>query len=839
MTNTTDWRDLADRVRSYPQTATQAAFPLGGIGTGNVSVGARGELRDWEIFNWPGKGNYMPFTFFAIRTESPDGETHTAVLEAELVGPHAKSHGYFNGELAGLRRFRTSRMWSLYPYVFVELTSPDMPVSVVLEAFTPFVPGDEEASGIPGAVIRYHVTNLTSEDLKVSVVGSLTNALGFQGYDVFGNLKLSGDPKNELRDDNGLVGLYYTSTDDPGSEQYGTLAFATTEHGANYRPEWLKGQWTDNAQDFWDDFRSDGELDFFHSVEAPGSELDNFYDFSYLRLREQIGSIAVPKEVAAGRTESFEFAFTWHVPNRPKGWIEVDADLERHAAGAYPIIRNHYALVYENAWSALKDLIGRLGELDTRSRHFTEAIYRSSLPQAVVEAIAANITVIRSHTCFWLEDGNFYGWEGIRDHVGCGLGNVNHVWNYAQGVAFLFPRLEQTMRRVEFMIETDEAGALPFRSRQTLGEERWRMVPAADGQLGSIVRACREWRLSGDDAFLADVWPGVQRAIEYAKRTWDTDGDLVPDAQQSNTYDIEFYGANGMMGTLMVAALLAGAEMAHGIGDEESAAKYEAEARISSENLDALCWNGSHYVQDLADVDSHRYQFGQGVHSDQLLGQFLAHVTGLGHVLPEDHVRTALQTIVRSNLREEMRQVDTVQRVYALNDEAGLVLCSWPDGGRPRFPFGYSDEIWTGVEYQVAASLVYEGFMDEAEAIVDRVRARQDGFLRNPWSENEAGHHYARSLASYALLTAYSGFNVDLSKRKVSFAPATDGDFTSFWSHGLGWGTYEQHVADNGSLSAVITVIEGELGTDAPVTPAATVHIQQLAAPQQLIQQPS
>jgi len=825
MSTTVDGRDLAGRVRSYPHTATQAAFLLGGIGTGNVSIGARGEFRDWEIFNTPGKGNYMPFTFFAVRTQSQDGDVNVAVLEAEIQGSHAKSHGYFNGELAGLPRFRSSRMWSLYPYVYVELTSPQMPVRVLLEAFTPFVPLDEESSGIPGVVLRYHVENLTDEELAVSVVGSLTNALGFAGYDVFGNLKLSGTPRNELREERDLTGLFYTSTDPTDSQQFGTLAFATTEPGANYRPEWLRGQWTDNAQDFWDDFVDDGRLDLFHEVQATGSELDNFYDFSYLRLREQIGSIAVPKAIEARGSETFEFAFTWHVPNRAKGWVEVDADLERYAAGGYPTIRNHYALVYEDAWAALGDLLGRLPELDERSRSFRDALYGSSLPDVMLEAVATNLTVIRSHTCFWLEDGNFYGWEGIRDHVGCGLGNVNHVWNYAQAVAFLFPRLERTMRRPEFTTEIDEAGAVPFRSRQSLGEERWRMVPAADGQLGSIVRACRDWRLSGDHAFLAEVWPGVRSAMEYAKRTWDSDGDLVPDSQQSNTYDIEFYGPNGMMGSLMVAALLATAAMARGVGDSESAERYEAEAAQSSANLDALCWTGEHFIQRLDDVDAHRYQFGQGVHSDQLLGQFLASVTGLGHVLPPAHVRSALHAIVRHNTRDQMRSVSTVQRVYALNDDAGLVLCSWPDGGRPRFPFGYSDEVWTGVEHQVAATLVYEGMVDEAIGIEEHLRARQDGFARNPWSENEAGHHYSRSLASYALLTAYSGFTADLANGVVTFRPAVEGDFSTFWSHGLGWGTYCQEKQADGALAAVVTVFEGDLGTTTPITPASRVEI--------------
>lgn len=137
-------------------------------------------------------------------------------------------------------------------------------------------------------------------------------------------------------------------------------------------------------------------------------------------------------------------------------------------------------------------LLGGLPALESRSRKFTTALYGSSLPPSVLDAVANNITVLRSHTCFWIEDGNFYGWEGARDHVGCGLGNVNHVWNYAQTLAFLFPELENSMRRVEFLEELGEDGSLPFRSRQSLGEPRWQMVPAADGHLGAIVRVCRE-----------------------------------------------------------------------------------------------------------------------------------------------------------------------------------------------------------------------------------------------------------------------------------------------------------------------------------------------------------
>jgi uncharacterized protein (DUF608 family) len=650
----------------------------------------------------------------------------------------------------------------------------------------------------------------------------MANATGFLGYDVFGNLKLAGEVDNEPRQGNGLQGLYYTTSLPPEHERFGTMAIATTGKDVMMRPTWLSGQWTDSAQDFWNDL-SDGRrigpvVD--QQITARGSELGEYLDFSYVRPHEKVGSIDVAQHLQCGETATFEFLLTWHFPNRPKGWIEVDEDLERHRQGGYGLIRNHYATRFKDAWHVVETLTDRLPELERDSRRFTDALYSSTLPAPVLEAIADNITVIRSPTCFWLEDGNFYGWEGIRDYVGCGLGNVNHVWNYAQTLAYLFPQLEQTMRRIEFEIELGDEGDLPFRSRQTLDEPRWGMVPAADGQLGSIIRVCREWRVSGDNGFLRELWPAVTKAMRFAVRYWDKDGDAVPDAQQSNTYDIEFYGPNGMMGSLMIAALRACADMADGVGDLVAAEEFTHLADRSAASLVKHCWNGRFYEQRLDDVDDYRYQIGPGVHSDQLLGQFLAHTAGLGHVLPPDQVRSSLQAVYKHNFRRDMKNTPTVQRVYAVADEPGLVLCTWPEGGRPRFPFEYSDEVWTGVEYQVAASLIYEGLVEEASNIVEATRSRQDGFRRNPWSENEAGHHYTRSLASWGLITGMLGFRADLGRRTVRFEPRfAEKEFSCFWAHGLGWGTYRHQLDADGGLRAVVDVLHGSLGADTVLAP--------------------
>jgi hypothetical protein len=190
-----------------------------------------------------------------------------------------------------------------------------------------------------------------------------------------------------------------------------------------------------------------------------------------------------------------------------------------------------------------------------------------------------------------------------------------------------------------------------------------------------------------------------------------------------------------------------------------------------------------------------RYQYGPGCLADQLFGQWFAHVVGLGYLLPDARVRQALAAVFQHNFRERLDEHASCQRTYALNDEGGLLLCTWPRGGRPEYPFYYSDEVWTGVEYQVAAHLIYEGMVEEGLRLVRAVRDRYDGRRRNPWDEIECGHHYARAMSSWSLLLALSGYRYSAPERRLGFAPhITTQDFRCFYSTGNAWGVYRQRV---------------------------------------------
>ncbi len=758
-------------MKTFDNLMPHASFPIGGIGTGTISLEPNGRLDDFQIFNRPSLGLKIPYSFFSLFSRVGT-DTDARAVEAAFFPDFYKPHGCHSSWTMGLPRFPHSEMDVRYPFAHIRFQDEKLPLGVEMTAFSPFVPLNADDSGIPGMAVHVDVTNLAAQEAEVLLAFSMGNIHNFRGTDCYNNVLVSPRCENIVRREAEASGLFMTgSAVSNRSLYFANNAILTPEPNAEICRAWYRGGWYDGMIDFWNHFRKGsmpegdtGETEKF-SVVGPPSCL--------------VGSVGIRKKIPCGKTERFTFIISWYVPNRIKGWVRENS----HGR----TMKNYYALRYKDAWHAGFDLLQRLETLEKTSRDFSDALYASTLPEPVLDAVVANIATVRSTTCFRAPDGTLMAWEGSHPQQGSCHGTCTHVWNYAQTIARLFPALERSARLDEFLIETDSQGKMAFRSQQRFGLPRWEMYAAADGQFGTIMRAWREWKISGERGFLEQVYQPVLRAFDYALREWDSDGDGLADARQHNTYDIEFFGPNPLTAVLELGAIRAVQKMAEEMGDGQRADEMRHLFDRVRDRFQRLCWQGEYYLQRLDDVNRYPYQFGAGCLSDQLFGQTLACMCGLGLLLDEESIRSVLRAIYRYNFLDGSQRDVCLQRLYVADDEKGLVLCSWPHGDSPRFPFVYSNEVWTGVEYQVATLMIWMGMLDEALEIVAAVRSRYDGIRRNPWNEIECGFYYARSLASWGLLLAASGFDWDAPRRKICFQPRiASGNL--FWTTGSAWG---------------------------------------------------
>jgi hypothetical protein len=341
---------------------------------------------------------------------------------------------------------------------------------------------------------------------------------------------------------------------------------------------------------------------------------------------------------------------------------------------------------------------------------------------------------------------------------------------------------------------------------------------AADGQLGGVMKVHREWRISGDTDWLRGIWPELERSLAYAIETWDPDhlGLLVE--PHHNTYDIEFWGPDSMCSSFYLGALKAAVAMGDALG--EDTARYSELYRKGRERLEQELFNGEYFNQkieweglrapspldpgtktldhdpgyspeaaELLRVEGPKYQYGDGCLSDGVLGAWMAAVCGVGEILDPGRVRSHLLAVHRHNLKHDLSEHANPQRPgYAFGSEGGLLLCTWPRGGEPSLPFVYSNEVWTGIEYQVASHLIMHGQLEQGLEIVRTCRRRYDGRIRNPFDEFECGHFYARALSSYGLLQALSGARYDALEKRLHLDPAVPGDFQAFIATATGFG---------------------------------------------------
>lgn len=765
------------------------SFPLGGIGTGCIGLAGNGELIDWEIFNRPQKNTRNGYSHFAIKAIGKEKTVvkvlHGDTNESYIGTRHPDRIGGFDfgpryNSMAGFPHFRNVEFDGAFPMANLRYSDEDFPAVLRLCAFNPLIPHDAFHSSLPAAFFEWEIENTSAEDMEYAISFCVQNP--------------SAAPKNEALE----KGVFLSCTDKTKDEiGYSDLSILTDGDDVTVQAYWYRGAWRDAVTTYWREFSSNDRMQP-RSYSGAGSRLDH-------------ADVVVSLNLKAGEKKRVRFVLAWNAPVQYNYWSPF-----KDENGKDVTWKNYYATQFGDSLETATYAMRRFDELLTKTQQFSDALQSSTLPAFVVDAISANLSVLKSPTVLRLEDGSFWGWEGVHDRNGLCEGSCQHVWNYAYALPFLFPELERSMRENTIKYGIDEHGKSDFRLPLPIGRRNADYIACVDGQMGEVIKCYREWKISGDTEWLKKHADAIFLMLEFAwskdnEHAWDANCDGVIEGRQHNTLDIEQFGANAWLEGFYLLALDCAKQMAEALGDESRVALYarlyEAGKAWTNENL----FNGEYFYHkvDLSDksivdgfsctdyywndeVGEIKYQVSEGCLIDQMLADWHAAILGMNEVFESSKKHKALESLYRYNYKPNMRAVANPFRNFALNDESGTIICSYPTGAKkPAIPILYGEETMTGFEYALGGLMLSEGLLKEGETILKAARDRYDGEKRNPWSEIECGHNYARSMASYSLLVIYSGFSFDMTKKQIGFKPIREGDGNYFWSVGNSYGTMQ------------------------------------------------
>lgn len=795
------------------------AYPLGGIGAGTLCIEGTGSFGSTSIRNAPAI-DFIPdiFSALTIKGEPPVSKViegpipnHKVFARDRDSARGHRDHPY------GLPRFSDATFSSRFPFARIDLSDDTMPLNVHIKAWSPFTPGEADPSSMPFAGIEYFFENPLDETIE-----------GVYYFCAPNFMKIN--EKSRVRPvENGFVLEQDSSKDNPHHE--GAFSATVDQKDAKIDTAWFRGIHYDTRTMLWNAIAR-GEAHHKTAYNDPE------------KGESPGGTIAVPFKVAPGQIKRIVLRFAWYVPKSALHYEDdVDPVCERgrcsfDAAVASDTYVPYYTTLIDTIDHAYKRWRDVYKAYRDKTSKFTDALYASTLPEPIMEAVTANLSILKSPTLLRQTDGRMWGFEGCADTLGCCAGSCTHVYNYAQALPNLFPSLERTFRETEFNEMQDPAtGHQNFRAYLPIRKAKHEKHAASDGQLGGIIKLYRDWRISGDTAWMKSLWGKAKKSLDFCIGQWDPDKEGILKEPHHNTYDIEFWGPESLSTTFYLGALKAFIRMGEAIG--ESVDDYQSLYDKGRKYLESKLFNGEYFHQNvmveslnydlftykslshnetylkaneetrkLVEEEGPKYQYKNGCLSDSVLGVWLSELSGLSHIIDEGKLRANLESVYRYNFKQDLSLHANPQRSgYTINNEPGLLLCTWPKGGKPSLPFIYSDEVWTGIEYQVASHLLMKGYTQKALDIVKGARSRYDGTVRNPFDEYECGHWYTRAMASYALLQGYTGVRYDAVSKTLYVSTRNSGVYRTFLATSKGYGTI--HVSnDHVEIDTVSGVME-------------------------------
>ncbi|MEH2140893.1 GH116 family glycosyl hydrolase [Nostoc sp.] len=722
-------------------------MPLGGFGAGCIGRSSRGNFNLWHIDggehtfkNVPAcqfsvfESNGTSSQAYALSTQAPEDGT-LKTWQWYPILPATEGTGNYHALYP--------RSWFVYENVFQ--------AQLTCEQFSPVWAGNYQETSYPVAIFLWNAHNPTDAPITLSImltwqnmVGWFTNALkspqvrvrddGSPVYEYQPRWGESQGNYNQIVENTQQFGclLSRVGSDQPLQEGDGTWCIATLKHPqvevfhhTHWNPEGTGDQ-------VWQSFAKDGSL-------------PNNIDANPVAEGELGAAIALRFTLQPGETLEIPFVLAWDLP------------ITEFAAGVnyYRRYTDFFDKSGNNAWVIASTALQEYQTWRSQIQIWQKPILdRKDLPNWFKMALFNELYNLTSGGTLWSAASEL-------DPVGqfAVLECLDYRWYESLDVRLygsfallmLFPELEKSVIRAfaRAIPQGDDTPRIigyymtikaesPIAVRKVAGatphdlgapnEHVWEKTNYTSYQdcnlwkdLSSdfVLQVYRDFLLTGADdvEFLADCWNAIVQTLDYLK-TFDLDGDGIPEnsgAPDQTFDDWRLQGVSAYCGGLWLSALEAAIAISdvlltHNLGDlgvlAVQKSTYEAWLHQSLPIYQEKLWNGQYYKLD-SESDS------DVVMADQLCGQFYARLLDLPDIVPSDRALSALKTVYDACF------------LKFCNGEFGAANGVRPDGSPENPKATHPLEVWTGINFGLAAFLVQMGMKDEAfrltQAVVQQI----------------------------------------------------------------------------------------------------------------------
>ncbi len=776
----------------------RSGIAIGGIGSGSLELRKDGQFYNWSIMNnWPlGTGDPLivksyprsnadqSYFFFLVRYQVEGGEPQMKLLQLNnsLSEAGMQSIDYYYPWLSAIEKIEYS---ASFPITSLTFSDSDMPFDIHMDAFSPFIPGDVKGSSLPGAYFNFEIVPSGDRPVKVFLVASLRNLVGYNRFDKY---FISQEHKGE-----GYKGFTMSCGGlDPEHSSAGEMGILSLSDQSSYYLGWEhKHPYYEKllvSERFEDIDDTDGR-----NQEVEGKRVGRHGNSNH--DQRCFSSIGVDHVLEPGASFKHTFVLSWYFPNAYGGTKTENQDLGDQDyildVEQGRLMGHYYNNFFSTSLEVGKFMAEKHEELTAATLGFREDFYKSSLPAFVLDQVNSQFNTFITSSIF-SEKGTFAIREGMTPEKPWGpYGTIDVSLYGSSSIIALFPELQKSMMFAHRRLQSENGeihhglqADVDLEHNGTFGVfHRIDLVP------NYIQLVLRDFFWTGDREYLEAMWPSVTSGINYILTMRDKDGDMMPDMEGIMcSYDnFPMYGLASYIQSQWLAAMASVVEAAEVMGDGATRKLAQEILAKGTRLMDEKLWNGKYYMLS-NDYKGERGE-DEGVLTDQLVGQWMVRQSGLASLMEQEKVKSALQQVLHYSYREGF----------------GLRNCTWP--ATPElYPIhetnlwvDQANTCWSGVELAFASLLLYEGMVEEAEKVILTVdeRYRKAGLY---WDHQEFGGHYYRPMSAWSILHGYLGLGIN--NGNYSFSPKLDQkEYTLFFAHGNGTAHY---VREEGRISMIV-----------------------------------